>query len=86
MVDISIVYILKDVTALQHGGSSFSENSVINMFFSARTKRKDRGADIGLPPSPVLQPPDATRLHLSYDCVGLVDEAGGNRFTKSRRE
>ena len=39
---------------------------------SARTKRKDKGADIGSRPSPVPQPPDASRLHLSYVYVGLV--------------
>ena len=42
-----------------------------------------RGDDIGSPPSPVPQPSDATRLHLSHDCAGLVDEAGGNRSTKT---
>ena len=44
---------------------------------SARTKRKDRGDDIGSSPSPVPQPPDATRLHLSHDCAGLVGDLLG---------
>ena len=43
-------------------GTTVADSLVVS---SARTKRKDRGADIGSPPSLVLQPPDTTRLHLS---------------------
>ena len=61
-------------------GTTVADSLVVS---SARTKRKDRGTDIGSPPSPVQRPPDATRLHLPHDCAGLVDEAGGSRSTKS---
>ena len=61
-------------------GTTVTDSLVVS---STWTKRKDRRDDIRSPSSPVPQPPDATRLHLSHDCAGLVDEAGGNRSTKS---